>query len=307
MRWCWLAAAMTSFRPLWTASAADHADDTQADEKRAEEQRPSAPLAFAPIWQGGGKRDFVLTQLKVDGSAVINADPHGVADLQVQETAGVETDSPITAESAAVAAEKDEPLQPDELAQDSAVFAPAPPAVPMMTCEEHARLMEIERAAGVEAGRLAGRAEAAAMIDAERETMRAYLASIAAAFSDGAAFFAPLKKLALHLAQQLVRGELQASGAAVSRLIDQCLAGAGDRRPLAIHLHPDDVEMFRKLRGEGCAGLPLVEDASFAPGSVRVEFNDGWIEDMMQDRLDEVATALHAGAAGDPQPVTQKI
>jgi flagellar biosynthesis/type III secretory pathway protein FliH len=142
-------------------------------------------------------------------------------------------------------------------------------------------------------------------MDAERETMRSYLASIEAGFANSAEFFAPLKKLALHIAQQLVRGELQSSGAAVSRLIDRCLEGAGGRKPLAIRLHPHDIAMFRKMRGDDCAGLPLVEDASFVPGSVRVEFDDGWIDDMMQDRVDEIALALQAGAAIDPQPAPE--
>lgn len=300
---------MTSFKPLWTAKAADHGHDgVPAD------VQPPAPVAFAPLWAGGGKRDFVLTQLEAGRSDQTSADPGAEPDVHVQSQAPAEESAPASAvpenlastEFSPAAAHNTEAVAQDEPPAASAVFAPAPPAIPMITCEEHARLLAIERAAGVEAGRLEGRAEAAAIIDAERETMRNYLASIEAGFGNSSEFFAPLKKLALHIAQQLVRGELQTSGAAVSRLIDRCLEGAGDRKPLAIRLHPQDIAMFSKLRGDDCGGMPLVEEAAFVPGSVRVEFDDGWIEDLMKDRTDEIATTLHADTACDPLPAAEK-
>mgnify|MGYP003704518425 FL=1 len=300
---------MTSFKPLWTAKAADHAEDVSPADAR-----PSAPISFQPVWLGGGKRDFVLTQLKAGKLAPKDADQCAGRDDQVQsqvlagESKSVDTEqeSAASAEFPEAAAHNTDAAPLKDLPGASAVFEPAPPPIPMISCEEHARLLEIERAAGLEAGRLEGRAEAAAIIDAEREAMRAYLASIEAGFGDSAGFFAPLKKLALHIAQQLVRGELQSSGAAVSRLIDRCLEVAGDRKPLAIRLHPKDSAMFRKLHGDDSSGLPLEEDASFVPGSVRVVFDDGWIEDMMSDRVDEIARALHTDAAADVQSSAEK-
>jgi len=297
---------MTSFKPLWTAKAADHGEDAP----QRDAQSPAA-VDFAPLWQGGSKRDFVLSQLRASGTSAGNAGTGGGPEVHVRSQAPARESAPESAagtEYSPAAAQSAETVPQTEQPVALTEFAPVPPAlpaVPMITCEEHARLLEIERAAGIEAGRLEGRAEAAKVIDAERETMRSYLASIEAGFANSAEFFAPLKKLALHIAQQLVRGELQSSGAAVSRLIDRCLEGAGGRKPLAIRLHPHDIAMFRKIRGDDCAGLPLVEDASFVPGSVRVEFDDGWVDDMMQDRVDEIALALQAGAAIDPQPAPE--
>ena len=106
--------------------------------------------------------------------------------------------------------------------------------------------------------------------------------------------------VAVHIAQQLVRGELQLSGAAISRLIENCLAVAGNRKPLVIRVHPQDLEMFRKLRGEDGDDLPFKEDPSFTPGSVRVEFDDGWIDDRMEERVDEVSKALQVSSACAP-------
>jgi flagellar biosynthesis/type III secretory pathway protein FliH len=300
---------MTSFRPLWSAKAADHGEDVSPADAR-----PSAPIGFQPVWLGGGKRDFVLTQLKAGKLAKEAADQSAERDDQVQsqvlvgepESVGTELDSMASAEFSEAATKNTDAVPRDNPPGASAVFVQAPPPIPMICCEEHNRLLEIERAAGLEAGRLEGRAEAAAIIDAERETMRAYLASIEAGFGNSVEFFAPLKKLALHIAQQLVRGELLSAGAVVSRLIDRCLELAGDRKPLAIRLHPQDAAMFRKLRGDDSSGLPLEEDASFVPGSVRVVFNDGWIEDMMSDRVDEIARALRTGATSDVQPSEEK-
>jgi flagellar biosynthesis/type III secretory pathway protein FliH len=300
---------MTSFRPLWSAKAADHAADVSPANAR-----PSAPIGFQPVWLGSGKRDFVLTQLKAGKLAKEEADQGAERDDQVQsqvlvgepESVGTELDSMASAEFAEAATKNTDAVPRDSPPGAAAVSVQAPPPIPMISREEHNKLLEIERAAGLEAGRLEGRAEAAAIIDAERETMRAYLASIEAGFGNGAEFFAPLKKLALHIARQLVCGELLSSGAVVSRLIDRCLELAGDRKPLAIRLHPQDSAMVRKMRGDDSSGLPLEEDASFVPGSVRVVFNDGWIEDMMGDRVDEIARALHSGAASDVQPLTEK-
>lgn len=299
---------MTSFKPLWTSKAADCGEDGVPSVAQAVTPGSPAPVAFEPLWLGGGKRNFVVTQPKAGGSAPKNAEPgaehDGRVPAQEQAAASAAPEDPEINEVSTAAVQNTNPVPQDDPQAALAAFAPASPAVPMITCEEHARLLEIERAAGMEAGRLEGRAEAAGIIEAEREKMRAYIASIEAGFGNSAEFFAPLKKLALHIAQQLVRGELQSSGVAVSRLIDHCLAGAGERRPLAVRVHPQDREMFAKLRGDDDAGLRIVTDASFAPGSVRVEFDDGWIEDMMQDRVEEVARALHAGSAGDADPAS---
>lgn len=305
---------MTSFKPLWTAKAADHRQDAAASGALTLDAGASAPVGFEPLWLGGGTRDFVLTQLKVGRSAVKNTEPGEGRDAQWQSQAPAQESAPLSAapedpnvnELSPVAAQNASPVPQDDPQAAPVAFVPAPPAVPMITCEEHVRLLEIERAAGVEAGRLEGRAEAAGIIESERQKMRAYIASIEAGFGNSAEFFAPLKKLALHIAQQLVRSELRSSGEVVSRLIENCLAKTGDRKPVVIRLHPQDIDMFKKLRGEGGGGLPLAEEASFAPGSVRVEFDDGWIEDMMQVRVDEIAQALHAGTVCGTHPLAEK-
>jgi len=283
---------MTSFNPLWTAKVADHEDASALSDAQ-----PTAPRAFVPLWQGGGKPDFVLTQFQSGKDAIKTANSNVEPGVEVQEKVAANPDSSVSVELPA--AESADPAISVERATASEVLVPAPPEIPMITCEEHAKLLQIERAAGVEAGRLEGLAEAAKMIDSERKKIGVFLASIEATFGNSAEFFAPLKKLALHIAQQLVRGELQLSGAAISRLIENCLAVAGNRKPLVIRVHPQDLEMFRKLRGEDGDDLPFKEDPSFTPGSVRVEF-DGWIDDRMEERVDEVSKALQVSSACAP-------
>jgi len=111
--------------------------------------------------------------------------------------------------------------------------------------------------------------------------------SIRSSAADSQRLFEPLKRLALHLAQQLVRGELSLSGDAVNRLVDQCLLeidqSAG--RELVLSLNPDDVERWRRRAPIALESVTLRPDPGLSIGSVRVSAGESVIEDLIEHRL----------------------
>jgi flagellar biosynthesis/type III secretory pathway protein FliH len=105
----------------------------------------------------------------------------------------------------------------------------------------------------------------------------------------------PLKRLSVHLAEQLVRGELQVSGQVVHRLITQCIEHIEHpSESVVVTLHPQDLERLRALGDEHVAGMKLEADAQLTLGSVRVRVNDTQVQDLMAHRLEPLVRRLLA-------------
>ena len=103
--------------------------------------------------------------------------------------------------------------------------------------------------------------------------------SIRKAQDDMTEFYGPLKKLALHLAEQLVRGELTLSPAAIERLTKEALKDVEQQGegPFVVRLNPLDMEKFRtQLDGE-LDGLDLRGDPDLSQGSVKISIDDSAI------------------------------
>jgi len=104
-------------------------------------------------------------------------------------------------------------------------------------------------------------------------------------------FFEPLKKLSMHVAEILVRNELQISEQAIKALIDACISQldtTGD--PVTVLLNPSD---FKVLQATGEAtSLKLVEDPGLRPGSVRAQVQDTLVQDLIEHRLEPLARKI---------------
>ena len=126
--------------------------------------------------------------------------------------------------------------------------------------------------------------------------------ALRAAQSDMTEFYAPLKKLALHLAEQLVRGELTLSGAAIERLTKEALKDLEQQGegPIVVRLHPTDLEKFnRQLDGE-LEGIELRGDRELTQGSVKVSIDDSAIEDLLDNRLNALSETVLGYSYGAP-------
>ena len=240
--------------------------DDDAQSVAALEEEPAAPEAAS---------EFVLPQV----------------DAAVGPTAAVAAaeEAPNAAMPEPAAVGLGEPVA-EPVAEPARVPAAAPVVVGI-SLEEHEAALAAVRQAAWDAGRQSALDEVQQALEAERAALRAAVEAVRHAVTDTRALAAPVKRLSLHLAEQLVRGELATSAEAIHRLVDGCLAEIDPREAVALRLHPEDVAPFQVQLG-GEPEVTIMPDATLARGSVRVELTEGWVEDLIEDRLDTLSRAL---------------
>ena len=112
-----------------------------------------------------------------------------------------------------------------------------------------------------------------------------------------AAWNEPLKRLALHLAEQLALTELSISSAAIQNLIDRCIEtlDVQTASSVVVELNPNDMALLQNHKavpGELTHTWRMVADAHLLPGSVRVRADDAVVSDLIEHRLETLAHAL---------------
>ena len=107
----------------------------------------------------------------------------------------------------------------------------------------------------------------------------------------------PLKRLALHLAEQLTLTELSISSSGIQNLIDSCIETLDVQSvsSVVVELNPSDMALLQNHKaapGEQTHSWRLVADAHLLPGSVRVRADDAVVSDLIEHRLETLAQAL---------------
>jgi flagellar biosynthesis/type III secretory pathway protein FliH len=107
----------------------------------------------------------------------------------------------------------------------------------------------------------------------------------------------PLKRLALHLAEQLTLTELSISSSGIQNLIDRCIETLDVQSvsSVVVELNPSDMALMQNHKaapGEQTHSWRLVADANLLPGSVRVRADDAVVSDLIEHRLETLAQAL---------------
>lgn len=177
--------------------------------------------------------------------------------------------------------------------------------------EGHAQgLREGQRRAEVDRTRREATQEAAKAANAERQValQQQILHALHELRGDARRLHAPLARLALHLAQQLMRAELQSGGHAVARLVEHTLQALGPH-PLkvAVRLHPDDLAALGPLAQTFGAHVTLEGADHLRRGSVEAVSDGTLVQDLVENRLDALAAQLLGagpvapeGASGAP-------
>jgi flagellar biosynthesis/type III secretory pathway protein FliH len=188
-------------------------------------------------------------------------------------------------------------------ADPSDELAPYPPETPEMALPvaEDARMSEAAlhaiQAAAYQLGLQEGQAQLNAELDAERiqerELIRHLGIELRSISQDPQRFFEPLKRLSLHLAEQLVRAELQISGQAIQGLIQSCIQQLDHpAQPVQVSLNPQDMKRLQAMGEAVTAHLDLEADPQLRPGSVRVRVQDSVVQDLIEHRLEPLARRL---------------
>lgn len=207
---------------------------------------------------------------------------------EIDDAATVDTDTEL---EIAVEALADAQAEPEEVA-----------ATPDLSSEAMTALLDAAReegrAAAREEGFDAGYAQAQSELKKEHDTQIEALQKLNAGVqelaNDSDALFEPLHKLALHLAEQLVRGELTQSGLAISRLVDNALremAGSGEK-VVMVQLNPDDLELYRPLVAQLGDSMTLRSNTALKRGSVRVSLDGSVVEDLIERRIEGLGKSL---------------
>lgn len=191
----------------------------------------------------------------------------------------VDAQAPVASASPALLAIA-EPVAPIEA-------GPSPQQVQAIEAQAHAR--------GVQEGRAQALAEVAAERAREAELMRSLVIEMRALREDPDRFFEPLRRLALHIAEQLVRGELQTSGDAIAQIVRQCLEALGEPAgDVVVGLHADDIALLEALKPSFLEGLRLQPEPGLLRGSVRLRLDDAVLEDLVEHRLETIVQRLLA-------------
>ncbi len=157
-------------------------------------------------------------------------------------------------------------------------------------------------AQGLEQGKAEGEAAARESMAEEIATHRVLFENVShelgALMADSKKFFEPMKRLALHIAEQVVVGELQTSSQAIERLVQRCLDELDHpvHGAVVLELNPQDKELLQAQGSELVKGMRLEAVHDMQRGSVRVFANDTVVEDLVAHRLEGLVQALQVDA-----------
>ena len=159
--------------------------------------------------------------------------------------------------------------------------------------------LEQGRTQGLAEGEQAAREAVAQEMAAQRVVFEKAAQELQALLQDSPKFFEPLKRLALHIAEQVVMGELQTSTKAMERLVQRCLDELDHpvQGAVVLEMHPDDKTRLQEHAKDLIQGMRLEAVHDMQPGSVRVFANDTVVEDLVDNRLAAMARALHVDEA----------
>ena len=146
------------------------------------------------------------------------------------------------------------------------------------------------------------KAEVEAKVDKTIEQYRKLTQKIRTASTRVSEFFEPVSRLSVHIAEQLVRGELTVGPVAITRLVQGCLDAieerASQQEPI-LKMHPVDLKIFLDGFDGEPTGVSLVADDRLARGDVSLKMDHSVIDDLMSHRLEEIAQYVFGRSNSD--------
>ena len=299
-------AAMAATENTFTADAATAAqgatgftEPTEQDETVAAAQPADDPIVTSDDAEGTEVVAVAPTETETETPA---------ASSELSEATAPDVEETIT--SSAEATENEVTASEPEQANAPTADASAP-ATPDLSGEAVTALVEAAREEaraetrelayneGLEAGKAQAKAELQQAHDTEIAQLKTLKEALGKLSFDPDALFEPVKKLTVHLAEQLVRGELAQSGQTISRLVDNSLRelNASGEKAVIVHLNHEDLEAYRPLVAQFGDSMILRPDSLLERGSVRVSLDGSVVEDLMQRRVDGLKKSLSQPAA----------
>jgi len=145
-------------------------------------------------------------------------------------------------------------------------------------------------------------ADSEAKVDKTIKQYRELTEKIRTASTRVSEFFEPVSRLSVHIAEQLVRGELTVGPVAITRLVQGCLDAIEERaskQEPVLKMHPADLEMFLNGFDGEPTGVSLVADDRLARGDVSLQMDHSVIDDLLSHRLEEIAQYVFRRSTSD--------
>ena len=297
-----------------SAPTADPAEDTPADSDSPTVASAAAKEEAADM---ANTVDAVDTAHAADTA---NADPATTTAHAAQTADAAQTEDVADAAleppapEASLAADPNEPAMAESELTDESTVAPDEMAASVEDVVDDVSLpapvlagMDPEVAAQREADKFAeglaqglaeGERQARAAMEQEVQAQCTVLANVTqelhALLKDAHAFYEPMKRLSLHLAEQIVKAELQTSTHAIEQLIQRCLDALDQPAQglVVLELNPQDKARLQAQNPELIRGMRLEAVTDMPAGSVRLFANDAVIEDLITHRLQSLAQSL---------------
>ena len=164
---------------------------------------------------------------------------------------------------------------------------------------------------GLAEGEAKVRDEMAQEMAAQREVFENAATALHEVLADSKKFFDPVKRLAMHIAEQIVVTELQTSSKGIERLVQRCLDEMDHpvQGAVVLELNPQDKALLQEQAADFVKGMRLEAIHDMPRGSVRVFANDMVIEDLIDHRLEGLAKALlvDVDAWREKSPLAQRV
>ncbi len=309
-------------------------DNAIVEPARSASDHESLPETALPAAAADADSMTETTLAEQDGEPYPTVEPvestaesgaESVAELPLQSASEVSSEVPLEASLEASSEASPQQDAGSGTAEPHPAEAPAEPALDseaidrlLQAAREEAREQAYEEALalgrqqarevayqeGLEAGIAQAKAELQQEIDEQRTQLTQLITGLQKLSEDPDALFEPMKKLAVHLAEQLVRGELTQSPQTISRLVDNCLRelAASGEKAVIVHLNPEDLEQYRPLIASFGDSIVLRPDALLARGSVRASLDGSVVEDLIDRRVKGISKSLAQPIAGGWRP-----
>lgn len=149
-------------------------------------------------------------------------------------------------------------------------------------------------AQGIEQGERQARDAMQQEVQAQCTVLANVTQELHALLQDSKAFYEPMKRLAMHLAEQIVKTELKTSTHAIEQLIQHCLNELDHPAQglVVLELNPEDKVRLQAQSPDLIQGMRLEAVQDMQPGSVRLFANDTVIEDLVEHRLEALAESM---------------
>lgn len=183
----------------------------------------------------------------------------------------------------------------DEVVEDVALPAPVLEGVdPEVAAQREAEKFAEGLAQGIAQGERQAREAMQQEVQAQCTVLANVSQELHALLKDSKAFYEPLKRLAMHLAEQIVKTELKVSTQAIEQLIQTCLDELDHPAQglVVIELNPEDKAHLQAQSPELIRGMRLEAVQDMQPGSVRLFANDAVVEDLVEHRLEALAQSM---------------